>query len=170
MEGITDEQVFIYQNDAIDIDSVEGYDKIILSPGPGLPEDAGIMIRLIKKYGSRKKILGICLGHQAIAEAYGGMLINLDKVFHGVATKLLIADPSYILEGLSENELIGHYHSWVVEEKSIKDQFNIIAYDEEGNLMGIEHREHKVIGLQFHPESILSSCGRRIMSNWLGEV
>ena len=169
VEGITDEQLDIYQNDAIDMDAIGSYDRIILSPGPGLPKDAGIMIQLIKNYGAVKKILGICLGHQAIAEAYGGRLYNLDKVFHGIATKLIVDIPCYILNGLSDNERIGRYHSWVVDEKSIEDQFNIIARDENGLLMGIEHKEHSVIGLQFHPESILSSCGRRILDNWLNE-
>ncbi len=168
VEKITHSKVTVYCNDKIDLDQVSVYDKIILSPGPGIPSEAGLLIPLIKTYASSKSILGVCLGHQAIAEAFGARLINLKTVFHGVATPIRILDrkdPLYA--GLDENFIVGRYHSWIVSEDGLPPTLVIKSVDEQNNIMGLKHSQYDVQGVQFHPESILTPCGEMILRNWL---
>jgi anthranilate synthase component II len=159
-------QMDIFRNDKISLDDVEKYDKILLSPGPGIPSEAGIMPELLKRYASHKDILGICLGHQAIGEAFGGGLINLTEVVHGVASPVKI-QPDTLFEGLPPTFTIGRYHSWVIDESLLPKELEIIAKTPDGQIMGVRHKSYKVKGLQFHPESILTEHGVQIMKNWL---
>jgi len=157
----------VYRNDKISLDDVEAYDKIILSPGPGLPKDSGIMPELIKEYASSKSILGVCLGHQAIAEAFSGKLFNMPVVLHGIAdTTRLIAEDK-IFEGLPKEFRVCRYHSWTVIPDSFNGSLEVTAVDQNDNIMALRHREFDVRGLQFHPESIITEHGMEIMKNWL---
>ena len=168
VEKITGEKVDVYRNDQIALADVAAYDKIILSPGPGIPEEAGLLLPLIKEYAATKSILGVCLGHQAIAEAFGGTLINLSTVFHGVATPIKILDnKSQVLDGLPDEIEVGRYHSWIVSEDNFPAELEITARDENGYIMGLQHKTFDVQGVQFHPESVLTPDGERIMRNWL---
>lgn len=168
VEKILHYKVDVYRNDAIALEDVKAYDKIILSPGPGVPSEAGSLLPLIKEYASTKSILGVCLGHQAIGEAFGAKLINLDTVFHGVATPIEIIQPlAPILAGLSKTVEVGRYHSWIVDKKSLPEALEITAVDENNYIMAMQHRQYDVQGVQFHPESILTPCGEQIMRNWL---
>jgi anthranilate synthase component 2 len=176
IEKITHEPVEVYRNDQIELDEVDRYDAIVLSPGPGIPEEAGSLLPLIRRYASSKKILGVCLGHQAIAEAFGGALVNLSTVFHGLATPLKIdaskqkitnkAGDALFLN-LPEEIQVGRYHSWVVDEHKLPECLEITARDEHGYIMALRHRELDVAGVQFHPESVLTPNGEQIISNWL---
>ena len=172
VEKITHEKVDVYRNDQIPMEKVKEYDKIILSPGPGIPEEAGLLLPLIKEYASSKPILGVCLGHQAIGQAFGGELINLSSVFHGVATPVKIKSEklkvkSFLFEGLPEVFEVGRYHSWVVSKENFPDTLEITAEDESGMIMGLQHKTYDVQGVQFHPESVLTPMGEEIMKNWL---
>jgi len=172
VEHITGEKITVRRNDAISYDEVAGYDKIILSPGPGIPSEAGLLLPLIKAYASSKSILGVCLGHQAIAEAFGGTLVNLSKVFHGIATpvqSVLQNDKpiSPLFTGLSNTIETGRYHSWIVSEEGFPDELEITARDEHGYIMGLQHKSFDLQGVQFHPESVLTPAGEKIMRNWL---
>ena len=168
VEKILHYRVDVFRNDEIKLEEVNAYDKIILSPGPGVPSEAGLMLPLIKEYAATKSILGVCLGHQAIGEAFGGTLINLDTVFHGVATPIKILPVhSNILSGMDEVIEVGRYHSWIVDDKNFPGELEITAVDENGYIMGLQHKRYDVQGLQFHPESILTACGEKIMRNWL---
>ncbi|WP_299466532.1 aminodeoxychorismate/anthranilate synthase component II [uncultured Microscilla sp.] len=158
----------VYRNDKIELDTVAQYDKILLSPGPGIPEEAGILLDLIKTYAPTKSILGVCLGHQAIAEAFGAELLNLPTVLHGIASANQIQDPSEALfKGLPMSFSIGHYHSWVIKEGTLPAELVVTGKDTEGNVMSISHAQYDVKGLQFHPESILTDHGIQILANWL---
>lgn len=169
VEKIMHQKVTVFRNDQITLDEVGAYDKIILSPGPGLPGEAGLLLPLIKQYASSKSILGVCLGHQAIAEAFGGTLINLDKVYHGVATPIqIINQQSKLLSGLGETIYVGRYHSWIVDDKTLPPDLEITAVDDNGFIMGLQHKTYDVQGVQFHPESVLTPDGEKIMRNWLG--
>ncbi len=166
--NLTDDPLDVFRNDQIELDAVQEYDKILLSPGPGIPVEAGICLDLIKKYSPAKSILGVCLGHQAIAEAFGGKLINLDKVYHGVSTSIDIVTPEDPLyKGIPEKFQVGRYHSWVVSEEGLPDCFKINSLDEQGIIMGISHKEFNVKGVQYHPESVLTEHGLKIIENWL---
>ena len=172
VEKIIHEKVDVYRNDKIPLGKVKEYDKIILSPGPGIPEEAGLLLPLIKEYASSKSILGVCLGHQAIGEAFGGKLINLTSVFHGVATPVKVKDEklkvnSELFEGLPETIEVGRYHSWVVSKENFPNELEITAEDENGMIMGLQHKSYDVQGVQFHPESVLTPMGEDIMRNWL---
>ncbi len=170
IEEIVGYKVDVYRNDQIPLEDVEKYDKILLSPGPGVPKDAGILIPLIQKYGSTKSIMGVCLGHQAIAEAFGGSISNLSKVYHGVATPIIITtDTELLFKDIPKNINVGRYHSWVVNEEDLPECFTITSRDEEGKIMGVHHNEFDVRGVQFHPESILTEYGKKMMENWLNE-
>lgn len=161
-------KVDVFRNDAISLEDIDAYDKIILSPGPGLPKDAGIMPELIKKYAPTKDILGVCLGHQAIGEAFGGTLHNIEKVYHGVATPIKVIDGNAILfRGLPNEIEVGRYHSWIVERPNLPEDLQITAVDEHGAIMAMRHREYKVQGVQFHPESVLTPMGKAILRNFL---
>ena len=168
VEKIIHDKVDVFRNDEISLEKVSEYDKIILSPGPGVPSEAGLLLPLIRQYASSKSILGVCLGHQAIGEAFGGTLINLDTVYHGIATPIKIVDQQKgILNGLNPIEEVGRYHSWIVDEKTLPAAFEITATDDNGYIMAMQHKEYDVQGVQFHPESVLTPCGEKIMRNLL---
>ena len=167
IEKVSEIPFDVIRNDKISIDAVKAYDKILLSPGPGLPKDAGIMPELIKQYGSSKSILGVCLGLQAIGEAYGGSLKNLETVFHGIATPINIISEDTIFNSCPKTFTVGRYHSWVINNNQLPTELQITATDEQGNIMALKHRTHDVRGVQFHPESILSEYGEMMIHNWL---
>ena len=173
IEKILHVKVDVYRNDQIALESISMYDKIILSPGPGIPEEAGLLLPLIKQYAAHKSILGVCLGHQAIGEAFGGTLINLKEVFHGVATPIHLTskeinkNQSSIFYEFPETFDVGRYHSWVVSEKDLPDCFEVTALDEHGYIMAMQHKEFDITGVQFHPESVLTPSGEKLMRNWL---
>lgn len=170
VEKILHSKVDVFRNDDIPLEDVKAYDKIILSPGPGIPSEAGNLLPLIKEYASTKSILGVCLGHQAIGEAFGAKLINLQNVFHGVATPIQIVQPlAPILQGLEETVEVGRYHSWIVDRNGLPEELEITAIDDHDYIMAMQHRQYDVQGVQFHPESILTPCGEKIMRNWLSK-
>lgn len=169
VEKIVHQKVDVYRNDQISLEEIEAYDKIILSPGPGLPEEAGLLMPLIKRYASSKAILGVCLGHQAIAEAFGGKLINLKTVYHGVSTPVVLYEDkeSVLFKGLSGSIEAGRYHSWVVTDDDFPNQLQVTARDRDGQIMALRHNVYNVRGVQFHPESVLTPDGELIIRNWL---
>lgn len=169
VEKILHQKVDVYRNDQIALDEIDKYDKIILSPGPGLPGEAGLLIPLIKRYAPSKSILGVCLGHQAIAEAFGGKLVNLSTVYHGVASPVsLYSEKEPVLfAGLPDIIEAGRYHSWAVKEDGFPDQLLVTARDDDRQIMALRHKEYDVRGVQFHPESILTPEGESILRNWL---
>lgn len=170
VEKVTHCRVDVYKNDELDLGDFKKYDKIILSPGPGIPSEAGLLLPLIKEYASSKSILGVCLGHQAIGEAFGAKLINLPTVFHGVATAIHILNrKDSLYAGLEETVMCGRYHSWIVDDRELPDTLQIQAVDEQGRIMGLKHKQYDVQGVQFHPESILTPCGEIIIRNWLAQ-
>jgi len=168
IENITKQSVDVFRNDEISIDDVNKYDKIVLSPGPGLPDESGILKELIKTYAPTKSIFGVCLGMQAIAEVFGGELINLNKVYHGVSTKIKILNTDEpLFKGIPKEFEGGRYHSWVVNKNNLPDCFNLNAIDNEGMIMSLSHKKYNVRGVQFHPESVLTKEGNKIIENWL---
>jgi anthranilate synthase component II len=173
VEKITREKVDVHRNDQIALENVAAYDKIILSPGPGIPEEAGLLLQLIKEYAATKSILGVCLGHQAIAEAFGGKLTNLSTVFHGVATPItrvstpLRRSTHPVLNGLPDTFEVGRYHSWIVSDENFPEELEVTARDENGYIMALQHKTYDVQGVQFHPESVLTPDGEQILRNWL---
>jgi anthranilate synthase component II len=169
VEKITDVKPAVFRNDKIALEDIAAYDKIILSPGPGIPEEAGLLLPLIKMYAATKPILGVCLGHQAIAEAFGGSLINLSTVFHGVATTMKqTKNKSTLFSGLGEEFVAGRYHSWIVNDKTLPADFQITAVDDNGMIMAMQHTTYDLQSVQFHPESVLTPDGELMMRNWLG--
>lgn len=168
IEKLTGMSPSVFRNDEISLDDVGGYEKILLSPGPGVPVNAGICIDLIKRYASTKSILGICLGHQAIGEAFGGKIINLSHVYHGIATPVMITEGNDPLFANIPSSIIGgRYHSWVVSGDDLPDCLKITCKDETGIIMGLSHKVFDVRGLQFHPESVLTEHGLDIIGNWI---
>ena len=172
VEKIIHQKVDVYRNDEIAMEKVKDYDKIILSPGPGIPEEAGLLLPLIKEYASSKSILGVCLGHQAIGEAFGGRLVNLSTVYHGVATEITVGTPgsvtrSELFNGLPDKLEVGRYHSWIVSDEDFPAELEVTARDENNFIMGLQHKTFDVQGVQFHPESVLTPQGEKIMRNWL---
>jgi anthranilate synthase component II len=168
VEKIMHQKVDVYRNDEISLEKVKEYDKIILSPGPGIPEEAGLLLPLIKEYAATKSILGVCLGHQAIGEAFGGTLTNLSKVYHGVATPIQIKSKnSKILSGLPDTIEVGRYHSWIVSNEDFPAELEVTAVDDNGFIMAMQHKTFDVQGVQFHPESVLTPQGEVILRNWL---
>ena len=169
---ITNTKVDVFRNDELALEKVAEYDKIILSPGPGIPSEAGMLLNLIKAYAPTKSILGVCLGHQAIGESFGGTLVNLSTVFHGVATPIAInseklATRSSLFDLLPDEIIVGRYHSWVISDQKFPDCLEITARDNNGYIMGLQHKEYDVQGVQFHPESVLTPDGETIIKNWL---
>lgn len=160
-------QVDVVRNDAFQMSRLEPYDKIVLSPGPGIPEEAGLLNDVIRRYAGRKPMLGVCLGHQAIAEVFGGRLENLRTVYHGVQTPTHIINHDYLFEHLPETFEAGRYHSWVVSRSGLPDSLEVTAISDDGHIMALRHRTYDVRGIQFHPESILTPEGARILQNWL---
>ncbi|MDH6253179.1 anthranilate synthase component 2 [Chryseobacterium sp. H1D6B] len=168
IERILNEKVDVFRNDEISLEEIEKYDKIILSPGPGIPEEAGILLDLIKRYAPTKSILGVCLGQQAIAEAFGGSLINLTEIFHGVATSAdFVKDNTKIFKDLTTGLKVGRYHSWAVNPDNFPEELEITAVDKDGMIMALQHKTYDVHGVQFHPESILTPDGETIIKNFL---
>lgn len=157
----------MYRNDEITLEEVERYDRIILSPGPGLPRESGILLPLIEKYRSSRPMLGVCLGMQAMAEVYGGRLRQLDHVYHGVRSKLLLKSREGIFRGMPRHLNAGRYHSWVVDKEGFPGDFTITAEDNEGHIMAMEHKSLPLHAVQFHPESIMTRGGKQIIKNWL---
>jgi anthranilate synthase component 2 len=191
VQKIVPGQVDVFRNDAIELEKVDEYDKIILSPGPGIPSEAGRLLPLIRQYAPTKSILGVCLGHQAIGEAFGGKLLNLATVYHGVATPIQVdRQPTTdnrqpmtderseaaggrsslnadLFHGLPGEITVGRYHSWIVSEDGFPGELEITARDEQGYIMALRHKQYDVQGVQFHPESVLTPDGETILRNWL---
>jgi len=163
--GYTD--VEVHRNNRINLEDINRFDKIILSPGPGLPEESGILLDVIRTYYSTKSILGVCLGEQAIAEAFGGKLINLPEVFHGVATKINVIDNDILFYDMLSSLEVGRYHSWAVDPNTLPNCLKVTAVDENGMIMALKHNKYDVHGVQFHPESVLTPEGEHILKNWL---
>lgn len=172
VEKIIHDKVDVSRNDKIPLEKINDYDKIILSPGPGLPSESGLLLSLIKAYAPSKSILGVCLGHQAIAESFGGKLENLKNVYHGVATKIKIhanrtLSENDVFKSLNDGLEAGRYHSWIVSKENFPVDLEITAEDENGYIMALRHKTFDVQGVQFHPESVLTPLGEKIMRNWL---
>lgn len=167
IERILDKKVDVYRNDEISLEDIDQYDKIILSPGPGIPEEAGILLDLIKKYAPTKSILGVCLGQQAIAEAFGGNLINLSEIFHGVATEAIQISDHKLFTDLPQTLEVGRYHSWAVDPENFPEELDITSTDSKGMIMSLKHKTYDVHGVQYHPESILTPDGETIIRNFL---
>lgn len=162
------DQVDVFRNDKISLEAVADYDKILLSPGPGIPSEAGIMQDLVRAYAPSKSILGICLGHQGIGEVFGGQLENMSDVLHGISDKNIVIDPSErLFKGIPSEFKVGRYHSWTVVPETVPATMTITAVDEQGRVMGLAHKQYDVRGLQFHPESVLTEYGKEMMHNWL---
>lgn len=160
-------EVTVYRNDQFELSQLEAFDKIILSPGPGIPSEAGLLLDVIKAYAGKKPILGVCLGHQAIGEVFGGQLENLSEVFHGVAIEGTQLGNDEIFAGLPNRITMGRYHSWVVSKQDFPNCLAITAEDDEGQIMALRHKTYDVRGIQFHPESVLTPDGRTMLQNWL---
>lgn len=163
-------EVDVLRNDKFELEELEKYDKIILSPGPGIPEEAGLLLEVIRTYAGRKPMLGVCLGEQAIGQAFGGKLTNLSEVFHGIQTNVKIKNKDYIFDGLPTEIPVGRYHSWVVDVDGFPEELVVTAISPEGQIMALKHREYDVHGIQFHPESVLTPDGKQIVGNWLKGV
>lgn len=169
-------EVTVLRNDVFQLEDLQAFDKIILSPGPGVPFEAGLLLDVIKAYAGKKPILGVCLGEQAIGEAFGAKLTNLSEVFHGVQTPILIKNeelkrkneaPDYIFDGLPDEVLVGRYHSWVVDTDGFPECLEITAVSQEGFIMALKHKEYDIHGIQFHPESVLTPDGKTMVANFL---
>ena len=166
-EGGEDVEVTVWQNDQFDIDDVECFDKIVLSPGPGVPDEAGLLKAVIRRYAPTKSILGVCLGEQAIGEVFGAEIYNLNTVFHGIQSSVRIVASDYIFDNLSDSIKVGRYHSWVVGKEDFPAELEVTAVSDEGQVMALKHRRYDVHGIQFHPESILTPEGRTIIRNFI---
>ena len=161
------DRIEVVKNDKVEPDQIEKADALVFSPGPGLPRDAGLMQETIRNYACRKRILGICLGHQAIAEVFGAGLIPADEIFHGMATPLWILEKKFLFQDIPDYTLVGRYHSWVVDASDFPPELIITATDPKGTIMALRHRNLDITGVQFHPESILTATGEKMMRNWL---
>ena len=162
------DDVEVHRNDKIALEEVANYDKILLSPGPGIPSEAGILQELVRTYAPFKSILGVCLGHQGIGEVFGATLLNMPEVLHGIANKTIVTDPTErIFRGLPTEFMVGRYHSWTVVGASVPDTLTITAIDEQNNVMALAHKTYDVRGVQFHPESVLTQHGQQMLTNWL---
>lgn len=160
-------EVDVIRNDQFNLEDLEKYDKIILSPGPGIPSEAGLLLDVIRTYAGKKSMLGVCLGHQAIGEAFGSKLANLSHVFHGVQTPVDIVAQDPIFDGLPKEFPVGRYHSWVIDDKNLSQDLEITAVSKEGQIMAVRHRSLDIHGIQFHPESVLTPDGKVIVGNFL---
>lgn len=161
-------EVTVKRNDKFYLEEVENYDKILLSPGPGIPDEAGLLKAVIQRYATSKSIFGVCLGQQAIGEVFGGKIENLSQVFHGVATKAtIISTDEPLFKGLEKEIEIGRYHSWVVSKEGFPEVLEITSVDENGQIMSLRHKFYDVCGVQFHPESVLTPMGKQIIKNWV---
>ena len=168
IKKISGKPVDVFRNNEISLEAIDKYDKIVLSPGPGIPEEAGLLLDIIKTYAPYKSMLGVCLGHQAICEAFGGELHNMKRVLHGIATPVhLTANKSKLFAGLPETFEVGRYHSWIVKKENLPECFEVTSYDDDGLIMSIQHKEYDVQGVQFHPESVLTPLGEKMIENWV---
>jgi anthranilate synthase component 2 len=167
LEEITDGVVDVFLNDQVSIDDLNAYDALVISPGPGIPSEAGLTLEIIKYFAGKKPILGICLGHQAIAEAFGGQLRQLDQVLHGVVRVCTITKQDKIFKGINNKFETGRYHSWVPDEKTFPSCLEILATDEQDCIMVLKHKEHSIYAMQFHPESIMTPEGKLMLRNWV---
>ncbi|MDM8152893.1 aminodeoxychorismate/anthranilate synthase component II [Bacteroides gallinaceum] len=163
-------EVTVFRNDKFRMEEVEAYDNIVLSPGPGIPEEAGLLLDVIRTYAGRKPILGICLGEQAIGEVFGGKLVNLSTVFHGIQSPVNIIAEDYIFRHLPSEIPVGRYHSWVVDTASLPPCLETLAVSKEGYIMALRHRDYDIRGIQFHPESVLTPDGKQILRNWVEHI
>jgi anthranilate synthase component 2 len=161
------EATTVIRNDKLAVDDVEEYDAVLLSPGPGLPSEAGLMPEIIRRYAPTKKILGVCLGHQGLAESFGGELYNMPEVLHGIATQAEVTAADKLFDGLPTQFQVGRYHSWSVRPESVPTELEVTALDAEGQVLAFRHRDYDVRGVQFHPESILTEHGHQMLRNWL---
>ena len=161
-------EVVVKRNDQLTLDEVDAFDKIVLSPGPGIPDEAGLLKEIISKYAPTKSIFGVCLGQQAIAEVFGGSLINLEEVYHGIATKIKVTKNDPLFIGMPEEIEVGRYHSWVVDA-NLPEVLEVTSVDQNGQIMSLRHKNFKVSAVQFHPESVLTPHGKQILKNWLNE-
>lgn len=159
-------EVVVKRNDQLNLEDVDNFELIVLSPGPGIPDEAGLLKSIIKRYAKTKRIFGVCLGQQAIAEVFGGSLVNLDQVYHGVASEIEIVQDDYIFEGLPKRIAVGRYHSWVVNN-NIPDSLVATSFDTNGQIMSLKHRDFDIRAVQFHPESVLTPNGKQILKNWV---
>ncbi|WP_411032291.1 anthranilate synthase component II [Spongiimicrobium sp. 3-5] len=159
-------EVVVKRNDQLQLEEVEAFDKIVLSPGPGIPEEAGLLKEIIAKYAPTKSIFGVCLGQQAICEVFGGTIVNLDKVYHGIATNITITQKDLLFANIPEEIEVGRYHSWVVDP-NLPHSLEATSKDENGQIMSLRHKEFDVCAVQFHPESVLTPDGKKILENWL---
>jgi len=159
--------VTVFRNDEFELDELEQFDKILLSPGPGIPDEAGLLKEVIKKYAPTKSIFGVCLGLQAIGEVFGAQLINLDKVYHGIATKVTQTEDDFIFTDLPKITEVGRYHSWVVSNENLPESLIVTSIDENNQIMSMKHAIYDVRGVQYHPESVLTPNGKKILENWL---
>ena len=159
--------VTVFRNDEFELEELEKFDKIVLSPGPGIPDEAGLLKSVIQKYAPTKSILGVCLGLQAIGEVFGGTLTNLEKVYHGVATQVFQIDEDILFKDMPKEITVGRYHSWVVSNKNIPNDLVVTSTDENGQIMSMKHKKFDVRGVQYHPESVLTPLGKKIIENWL---
>lgn len=169
LEQVDGVEIDVFYNNKISLNEVNNYPSIVLSPGAGLPKDAGIMPQLLNEFKSSKKIFGVCLGMQAIGEAFGANLKNLNTVYHGIATPITILDKTKLFKDCPDKFLVGRYHSWVIDNTSLPKDINILALDSEQNSMAIHHKDYNICGVQFHPESILSEYGLQIIKNWIND-
>lgn len=161
-------EVAVFRNDEFELDELNPFDKILLSPGPGVPNEAGLLKATIRTFAKTKSILGICLGQQAIAEVFGGTISNLDKVYHGVATELRLAvNDELLFEGITEAIHVGRYHSWIVDSQNFPNSLEVTSYDFNGEIMSLRHKTLDIRGVQFHPESVLTPFGKQMLRNWL---
>jgi len=168
IDQLTGEKTAVFRNDQIALKDLDPFDKIVLSPGPGIPDEAGMLKEIIQHFAPDKSILGVCLGHQAIAEVFGGKLLNIHKVFHGVSTKIkVLNDRDYLFRDVPDIFEGGRYHSWIVSGDNLPDCFTVSAVAEDGEIMAISHNTYDVKGVQFHPESVLTEMGEKIISNWI---
>ncbi|WP_045802430.1 anthranilate synthase component II [Flagellimonas lutaonensis] len=162
-------EVLVKRNDRLTLDDVTPFDQIVLSPGPGIPDEAGLLKPIIEKYAPTKRIFGVCLGQQAIGEVFGGSLVNLDQVYHGIATEIKIAQKDYIFKDIPKKIEVGRYHSWVVHPE-LPEVLEATSFDENGQVMSLRHKEYDVRAVQFHPESVLTPHGKKILENWLNNI
>jgi len=170
LNQITGSKVDVFRNDKVDVKELAAYSHIVLSPGPGIPDEAGLLKAIIREYAPEKRMLGVCLGHQAIAEVFGGSLINISKVFHGVSTRIRVLDrEDYLYRNVPGEFDGGRYHSWIVSEKDLPESLQVTARAEDGEIMGMSHRDYDVKGVQYHPESVLTKEGMAILTNWIVE-
>ena len=168
IKKISGQSVDVIRNDELELTDLEKYDKIVLSPGPGIPEEAGLLLDIIREFAPRKSMFGVCLGHQAIGEAFGGTLTNMNRVLHGIATPIIqISSDPILFEGLPEQFEAGRYHSWIVDPQGLPDCFEVTSADKSGMIMSMKHKEYDVRSVQFHPESVLTPLGEKIIENWL---